>query len=450
MTKTGRISRRTVLRGLGTAMALPWLEAMGQTSALATPAGPSGNPAPLRMAFFYVPNGAHMADWTPKQVGTDFSLPLILEPLAPLKDDLVVLTGLAQRNGNALGDGGGDHARALSTFLTGCHPLKTDGANIRVGVSVDQIAASKVGDQTRFASLELGIDRGAQSGSCDTGYSCAYSSNISWRTESTPMAKEVNPRLVFDRLFASQGGEGTAAMRARRELYKKSILDYVAEDAATLKGRLGISDQRKVEEYLTAVREIEKRVDRASKPSDGDRPDFARPAGVPRDFQEHVRLMCDLMVLAFQGDVTRISTFMFANEGSNRSYPFIGVPEGHHDLSHHGNDAKKHEQIKKINRLHVSQFAYFVNKLKSIPEGEGSLLDHSMIVYGSGISDGNRHNHNDLPVLLAGKGGGSIRTGRHIKLEKETPLNNLYLSLLDRMGASVDQFGDSTGRLEGL
>lgn len=450
MTKTGRISRRTVLRGLGTAMALPWLEAMGPTSALATPADPSVKVAPLRMAFFYVPNGAHMADWTPKQVGTDFSLPLILEPLAPLKDDLVVLSGLAQRNGNALGDGGGDHARALSTFLTGCHPLKTDGANIRVGVSVDQIAASKVGDRTRFASLELGIDRGAQSGSCDTGYSCAYSSNISWRTESTPMAKEVNPRLVFDRLFATQGGEGTAAMRARRELYKKSILDYVAEDAATLKGRLGITDQRKVEEYLTAVREIEKRVDRASKPSDGDRPDFARPAGVPREFQEHVRLMCDLMVLAFQGDVTRISTFMFANEGSNRSYPFIGVPEGHHDLSHHGNDAKKHEQIKKINRLHVSQFAYFVNKLKSIPEGEGSLLDNSMIVYGSGISDGNRHNHNDLPVLLAGKGGGSIQTGRHIKLEKETPLNNLYLSLLDRMGASVDQFGDSTGRLEAL
>jgi hypothetical protein len=317
-------------------------------------------------------------------------------------------------------------------------------------VSVDQIAALQVGGQTRFPSLELGIDRGAQSGNCDTGYSCAYSSNISWRTESTPMAKEVNPRLVFDRLFASRAGTGSAATRARRDLYKKSILDYVAEDAATLKGRLGISDQRKVEEYLTAVREIERRVDRTSDQAGGDRPDFARPAGVPREFQEHVRLLCDLMVLAFQGDVTRISTFMFANEGSNRSYPFIDVPESHHDLSHHGGDPKKHEKIKKINRFHVSQFAYFLNKLKSIQEGEGNLLDNSMIVYGSGISDGNRHNHNDLPILLAGKAGGTIQTGRHVKVEKDTPLNNLYLSLLDRMGAPVDRFGDSTGRLEGL
>lgn len=448
MSTARRISRRTVLRGLGTAIALPWLEAMQTVPALGSPAGAAATgSAPLRMAFFYVPNGAHMAAWTPKEVGKDFSLPFILEPLAPFKDDMVVLSNLAQHNGFALGDGGGDHARALATFLTGCHPLKTDGANIRVGVSVDQVAAMKVGGNTRFASLELGIDRGAQSGSCDTGYSCAYSSNISWRTESTPMAKEVNPRLVFDRLFAGQSASGTAASRARRDLYKKSILDYVAEDASTLKGRLGITDQRKVEEYLTAVREIEKRVDRASNSTNADRPDFARPAGVPRDFDEHVRLMCDLMVLAFQGDVTRISTFMFANEGSNRSYPTIDVPEGHHELSHHGNDPKKHEKIKKINRLHVGQFAYFINKLKSIKEGDSTLLDNSMIVYGSGISDGNRHNHDELPVLLMGKAGGTIETGRHIKAEKNTPLNNMYLSLLDRMGASIDRFGDSTGRL---
>lgn len=346
MRSARQISRRTVLRGLGTAIALPWLEAMSTTAALAAPAGAAGKAAtaPLRMAFFYVPNGAHMADWTPKEVGTDFTLPYILEPVSAFKDDLLVMTGLTQKNGFALGDGGGDHARALSTFLTGCHPLKTDGANIRVGVSVDQIAALKVGGQTRFPSLELGIDRGAQSGSCDTGYSCAYSSNISWRTESTPMAKEVNPRLVFDRLFTSQNATGTAASRARRDFYKKSILDYVAEDAATLKGRLGITDQRKVEEYLTAVREIERRVDRASNQTGGDLPQIARPSGVPRDFQEHVHLMCDLMVLAFQGDVTRISTFMFANEGSNRSYPVIDVPEGHHELSHHGGDPKKHEK----------------------------------------------------------------------------------------------------------
>ncbi|AGA30450.1 DUF1552 domain-containing protein [Singulisphaera acidiphila] len=452
MRSARQISRRTVLRGLGTAIALPWLEAMSTTAALAAPAGAAGKAAtaPLRMAFFYVPNGAHMADWTPKEVGTDFTLPYILEPVSAFKDDLLVMTGLTQKNGFALGDGGGDHARALSTFLTGCHPLKTDGANIRVGVSVDQIAALKVGGQTRFPSLELGIDRGAQSGSCDTGYSCAYSSNISWRTESTPMAKEVNPRLVFDRLFTSQNATGTAASRARRDFYKKSILDYVAEDAATLKGRLGITDQRKVEEYLTAVREIERRVDRASNQTGGDLPQIARPSGVPRDFQEHVHLMCDLMVLAFQGDVTRISTFMFANEGSNRSYPVIDVPEGHHELSHHGGDPKKHEKIKRINHLHVSQFAYFLGKLKAIKEGEGTLLDNAMIVYGSGISDGNRHNHDDLPILVAGKGGGSLQTGRHLKVADNTPLNNLYLSLLDRMGAPVDRFGDSTGRVEGL
>ncbi|WP_406701001.1 DUF1552 domain-containing protein [Singulisphaera sp. Ch08] len=445
-----QISRRTVLRGLGTAIALPWLEAMSSVPALATPAGAAGKTAPLRMAFFYVPNGAHMADWTPKEVGTDFTLPYILEPVSAFKDELLVVTGLAQKTGTAMGDGPGDHARALSTFLTGCHPVKTDGANIRAGISVDQIAALQVGGQTRFPSLELGIDRGAQSGNCDSGYSCAYSSNISWRTESTPMAKEVNPRLVFDRLFTSQNATGSAASRARRAFYKKSILDYVSEDAATLKGRLGISDQRKVEEYLTAVREIERRVDRASDQTAADLPEFARPTGVPRDFQEHVRLMSDLMVLAFQGDVTRISTFMFANEGSNRSYAFIDVPEGHHDLSHHGGDAKKHEKIKKINHLHISQFAYILGKLKAIKEGDGTLLDNSMIVYGSGISDGNRHNHDDLPILVAGKGGGTIQTGRHLKVANNTPLNNLYLSLLDRMGAPVEQFGDSTGRVEGL
>jgi hypothetical protein len=429
-------------------IALPWLEAMAP-AAPAARAGSGASP-PLRMAFLYVPNGAHMAAWTPQETGKLSALPAILEPLEGLKDDLIVLTGLSQRMGFALGDGGGDHARALATFLTGCHPLKTDGANIRAGVSVDQVAAEKLGRNTRFASLELGCDRGAQSGSCDTGYSCAYSSNISWRTETTPMAKEVNPRLVFDRLFASQAAGESAAAKAKRQLYKKSILDFVVEDASTLKGRLGSTDQRKVEEYLTAVREIELRVDRAADQTVGDLPNFARPSGIPKDYQEHIRLMCDLMVLAFQGDVTRVSTFMFANEGSNRSYAFIDVPEGHHDLSHHGGDPKKHEKIARINRFHVSQYAYFLEKLRSIQEGDGTLLEHAMIVYGSGISDGNRHNHNDLPVLLAGKGGGSIRSGRHVVYKKDTPLNNLYLAMLDRIGAPIDRLGDSTGPLEDL
>jgi len=448
------ISRRTVLRGLGTAVALPWLEAMAPAAGVngttpgASAAAGVAKLAPKRMAFLYVPNGAHMPAWTPTAEGAAFDLPATLEPLAGLRDDVLVLSGLAQDGAFAHGDGGGDHARAMACFLTGVHPLKTD-TNIRAGVSVDQIAAQKVGKYTRFSSLELGCDRGAQSGACDTGYSCAYSSNISWRSATTPMAKEVNPRLVFDRLFASQARTGTAAERSRRDLYKRSILDFVAEDASQLKGRLGTTDRRKVDEYLTAVRELEKRValSERDEPSASPSGDFQKPGGIPQAYPDHVRLMLDLMVLAFQGDVTRVSTFAYANEGSTKPYPFIGVPEGHHDLSHHGNDPKKHEKIQKINRFHMEQFAYFLAKLKATPEGDGTLLDNSMIVYGSAIADGNKHNHNELPILLAGKGGGTIKSGRHVRFPKNTPLNNLYLSMLDRMDASVESLGDSKGRL---
>ena len=443
-----RISRRTVLRGVGAAMALPWLEAMAPAADLASGAIKA---APKRLAFLYVPNGAHMKAWTPEKVGADFELPFILEPLKPFKNDLLVLSGLAQDNAAAHGDGGGDHARSLACFLTGVHPLKTDGADIKVGISVDQVAAQKVGQSTRFPSLELGIDRGAQSGACDTGYSCAYSSNISWRSATTPMAKEVNPRLVFDRLFVSQHQGETGAERARRDLYRRSILDFVAEDASQLKGRLGATDRRKVDEYLTAVRELELRVARAESASNSTAGasvgDFKRPAGIPKDNKEHIRLMADLMVLAFQGDVTRVSTFMFANEGSNRSYAEIGIPEGHHDLSHHGGDKKKHEKIQAINRYHVEQLAYFLEKLKSVKEGNATLLDNIMLVYGSGIGDGDRHNHNDLPILVAGHGSGTLKPGRHLEYDRNTPLNNLYLSLLDRIGAPVERLGDSTGRL---
>ena len=437
---TTPISRRTVLRGLGAAVALPWLDAMTRASAFASaPAGP------LRMAFFYVPNGVHMQDWTPKAEGVLGELPSILQPMNAHKDDLLVLTGLAQHNGEALGDGPGDHARALSTFLTGVHPKKTDGADIRVGMSVDQVAAEKVGKATRFASIELGIERGAQAGNCDSGYSCAYSSNISWRSEVTPMAKEINPRLVFERLFSHTSDGPYDANKAKRDRYRKSILDLVADDARQLQGRLGTTDRRKVDEYLTAVREIERRLVRVEAKADV-APDFAAPAGIPSDYREHVRLMGDMIVLAFQADLTRIATFMFANEGSTKPYPFIDVPEGHHDLSHHGNDPAKHAKIKKINTFHVDQFAYVVGRLKAIKEGDGTLLDRSMLVYGSGIGDGNRHNHDDLPVLLAGRANGTIKTGRHVKYEK-TPLNNLFLSMLDRMGAPPGTLGDSTGKL---
>ncbi len=399
------------------------------------------------MAFLYVPNGVHMADWTPKEVGPRFSIPPTLKPLEAYKDDLLVLTGLAQHNAEALGDGPGDHARSLACFLTGTHPLKTDGAGIRVGVSVDQVAAQKIGRQTRLPSLELGIERGAQSGNCDSGYSCAYSSNISWRSANMPMAKEINPKLVFDRLFASRSRAGSPADRIKRELYQRSVLDLVLDDAQQLQNRLGMNDRHKIDEYLTAVREVELRITQSelaakSLPAQG----LSRPKGMPDDVGEHIRLMFDLIALSFQCDATRICTFMYANEGSNRNYTSINVTDGHHDLSHHGGDVKKHEKLKVINRFHIEQFAYLLGKLKSIPEGAGSLLDNAMIVYGSGISDGDRHNHDDLPIVMAGKGGGTIKPGRHLKVEPQ-PLNNLYLAMLDRMGVSPDRLGDSTGRL---
>jgi hypothetical protein len=434
------VSRRAVLRGLGAAVALPWLEALLPRTALGAPAAK----APLRMPFLYVPNGKHMADWTPAAEGA-LELSKTLLPLKEVKDDVLVLSGLALDKARAHGDGPGDHARAMATFLTGRQARKTSGADIRVGVSVDQLAAQKVGQATRFPSLEIGCEGGRNAGNCDSGYSCAYSSNLSWRTESTPVAKETNPRLVFERLFAAPGGN-------RRDRYKVSLLDFVAEDAARIKTRLGATDVRKLDEYLSGVREIEQRLLRVEK--EADRPagkvPVVSPTGIPKNYEEHIRLMCDMLVLAFQSDLTRFATFVFANDGSNRSYRDIGVPEGHHDVSHHGRLKAKQEKIQRINEFHVTQLAYLLKKLKSVKEGGRSLLDNCMIVYGSGISDGNRHNHDDLPILLAGKGGGAIKTGRHVRYKKDTPLTNLYLALLDRVGVSVPSFGDSTGRLTGL
>lgn len=453
MTRNWQLSRRTVLRGLGTTIALPWLEAMAPAwTRAAAPAvdSPVGSEHPLRMAFVFVPNGAHMQHWTPPTEGTDFELPPILEPLRPVKDDLLVLSGLTHDKARANGDGGGDHARSLSCFLTGCQPVKTDGANIRVGISVDQIAAQQHGHRTRFPSLEIGCDRGAQSGNCDSGYSCAYSSNISWRSPTTPVGKEVDPRLVFERLFSNDLAHESADVREKRQRYRQSVLDYALSDAKQLEARLGSNDRRKLDEYLTGVREIERRLVRAERTNVAELPPFEKPGGTPVEYTDHIRMMTDLLVLAFQGDVTRISTFMHANEGSNRPYPFIDVREGHHDLSHHGNDAEKQAKIAKINHFHMTHFAYLLERLKSIPEGEGTLLDHSMIIYGSGISDGNRHNHNDLPILLAGRGCGKILPGRHVRYADETPLTNLYISMLERFDTPVEKVGDSTGALPGL
>jgi hypothetical protein len=438
------ISRRTVLKGLGAAVALPWLECMGPLKLWAN--NPRVNRTPNRMAFVYVPNGVNMQAWRPAAEGTSFALPRILEPLESVKDYVNVMTGLTADKARPHGDGGGDHARAMGAFLTGCQPRKTDGADIRAGVSVDQVAASRIGDQTRLASLEIGCDPSAMAGNCDSGYSCVYSSTISWRSATTPVPKLNNPRLVFDRLF----GNAPDAARARRDRNRRSVLDFNREDTTTLQPRLSGNDRRKLDEYFASIRDIEQRIERAARLPEPPRPNIQTPRDVPGDYREHIRLLCDLLVLAFQADITRVSTFVFANEGSNKPYPFIGVPEGHHDLSHHGNDARKLDKIAQINRFHMEQFAYLLGKLKSVREGDGTLLDHSMVVYGSGNSDGNRHNHDDLPILLAGKGCNTIRTGRHVRYTNETPLNNLWLAMLDRMGTSVDHLGDSTGRLNNL
>ena len=446
MSGSFQLSRRTLLRGLGTAVALPMLDAMIPRATFGANAAAAAAKAPTRVAWVYVPNGVNIADWNPIGVGADYEMPKTLALLKEYRDDFLVLSGLTQNGARPLGDGAGDHARALAAFLTGCHPRKTGGADIKIGISVDQVAAEQVGRKTRFGSLELGCEAGQQAGSCDSGYSCAYSSNISWKTESTPVAKEINPRLVFERLFAGGPGNESDQARARRDRYQKSVLDFVRDDADRLERQLGRTDRRKLDEYLTSVRELEQRITRVET-APPPKPDMKRPDGIPKEFAEHVRLMFDLMALAFQTDVTRVATFVMANEGSNRSYPSIGVSDGHHEMSHHGGDKTKLEKIAKINRFHMTEFARFIGKLKEAKEPGGTVLDNSMIVYGSCIGDGDRHNHDELPILLVGHGSGTLKSGRHVRYPKDTPLNNLWLSMLDRIDVKTQKLGDSTGRL---
>ena len=441
----GPLSRRPVLRGLGAALALPWLEAMGPRSAFAATA----STAPLRMAVLYVPNGIQMDAWVPAKTGA-LEITPTLQPLADLKDKISILSGLTQRKAFANGDGGGDHARALATFLTGTQAKKTDGADIRAGVSVDQLAAQHVGRHTRFPSLEIGCDAGAQSGNCDSGYSCAYSSSISWRSPTQPVPKDVNPKHVFERLFTNGRPGETTAQRVRRQKYQKSIIDFVQEDAAKLHAQVGMSDKRKLDEYLSAVRELEVRVEKAAKAPSGKLVEQAAPAGIPATYEEHIKLLGDLMVLAFQTDATRISTFVLSNEGSNRSYNFIGVPEGHHDLSHHESKDEKRNKLKQIDQFHTKQLAYVLEKMNSVKEGNGTLLDNSVVLFGSGIGDGNAHNHDNLPLLLAGNAGGRIKSGQHYQFAKETPMTNLYLTMLDWLDVPCEKLGDSTERLKGI
>jgi hypothetical protein len=428
-------------------MSLPMLDAMLPVArANASPAAQ----APMRLMYFMVPNGAHMPAWTPSTEGPNFALPTTLEPLAKHQEYVSVLTGLTLDGARDHGDGAGDHARSGASFLTGAHPKKTDGADIRNGISVDQVAAQVVGTKTRFASLELGMEGSSQAGNCDSGYSCAYSSNLAWRNENSPLAKENDPSAVFDRLFGNGDSVSQGKNRAARIERRKSLLDFVQEDAKSLQRKLGAGDQRKLDEYLYAIRDVENRLVHSDKLRVGEDgiPNFPRPAGVPRDWSEHCKLMMDMTALAIRSDATRVLSFMFANEGNNSGYPQVGAPEGHHDLSHHGKSEDKQTKLQKINLYHMQHFAYLLDHLANVEEGGSKLLDQCMIVYGSGISDGDRHNHDDLPILLVGKASGKIKRATHWRVPANTPLCNLYLWMLNQAGIKADSFGDSNGLLK--
>ena len=405
------------------------------------------------MAFLFVPNGVNMAEWKPTKTGSFFELSPTLEPLEAVKNDVLVLSGLTHDKGRANGDGAGGHARAASAFLTGSQALKSEGANIRLGQSVDQYAAGHFRDKTRFASIEIGTEQGRPYGKCDSGYSCGYSNNISWRDAQTPAQKIVNPRDLFERLFGPYCNSASERERSLRARYRRSVLDVVRQDARSLEHKLGKPDQQKLDEYFTSIREIEQRIERAENlgvnlgaiQSLSD-----RIPEEPLSVREHIRLLGDLMVLAFQTDSTRVCSYMFANAGSNRKFEELEISDGHHSISHHQGNRNNLRQIGAIDRFYVQQFAYVLEKMKSVQEGDSTLLDNSLVVYGSGISDGNRHNSENLPLLLAGRGGSTVTSGRHIEFGSETPVCNLFNSMLDRAGVPVDFFGDSTGRLADL
>jgi hypothetical protein len=450
-----QVNRRNFLRGLGVCVALPAFESLVPLrafgAATASPLATTATGAPLRMAFLYVPNGVNKKMWKPTGTGTDYQLGPSLEPLAPYRDEFQIISKLDQKNGTTGADGAGDHARANASILTGARPKKTAGADIRVGVSVDQIAAQHLSDATRFPSLELSCDGVRKSGSCDSGYSCAYQFNLSWRSETTPVAPESNPRLVFERLF----GSGKPGERQRnfdqRTMQQRSVLDFIMDDAKSMQRQLGRNDQQKLDEYLTGVREIESRIQKAERFRQLPDPQSDTPAGIPMNYSDHIKLTGDMLVLAFQTDSTRVGTFLLAHDGSNRSFKDVGVSDGHHNLSHHQNKPEILEKIAKIDRFYAEQFAYFLKRMKETKDRDGkTLLDNSMVVYCSGLGDGNAHSHSDLPVILAGRAGGAFNPGRHFEPGANTPMNNLYVTMLNKMGIKTDAFGDSTGALQGV
>lgn len=436
------LPRRTVLRGMSATLALPLLDAM-------TPALTAAPSSPNRLLVSYIPIGSQMPEWTPAQEGTGYEMQPILKPLEPFRQDFTILTALDSHMGNALGDGPGDHARAGAAYLTGVHPKKTSGSDIQAGVSMDQVCAAAIGKETRFASLELGCEDSRIVGACDSGYSCAYQNSISWRTPTMPLPPETNPRTIFERLFGTEDLSLAPEERERRLASRKSILDFVNEDAKSLSASLGSSDRRKLDEYLYGVRTIEQRIASAEQDNKDFDPGIDKPAGIPVLFADYMHLMFDLQIAAMQTDLTRTMTLMYGREASLRTYAEIGVPEPHHPLTHHRGNLENIAKIKQINIFHSQLFAQFLGKLKNTPDGDGTLLDHVMILHGSAISDGNDHIHENLPILVAGHGGG-LKGGRHNIYPAGTPLTNLFLDLLDRMGVPQESIGDSTGRLTGL
>jgi hypothetical protein len=428
------LPRRTFLRGAGAALALPLLDAM-------VPALHAMTPAPRRrLGFVYVPNGIIMDQWTPATVGADFELPTILRPLEPVKDSLVVVSNLARAEVNS------NHAVSSACWLTGVPPKRTDGPDFRAGTSIDQIVAQQIGQDTIFPSLEVATEdfTGLQ-GACDPGYSCAYMNTLNWRSPTSPLPMEINPRVVFERLF---GGGGTAEARLARMRTDRSILDFVVEDLKDLEAGLGASDRGRLHEYVDHVREIERRIERAEAQAHTQLDVPPEPVGVPESYEEHVALMFDLLALAYQADLTRVFTFMLAREVSQRTYPDLGVTEPHHAVSHHGNRAESIAAHTKVNVYHMQLFARFIERLRATPDGDGSLLDHSLIVYGSGMSDGNGHTGGPLPLAIVGGGAGRVHGNRHIETPARTPMANLLLSLSQKFDVAHDTFGVSTGTVD--
>ena len=432
------IHRRTVLRGIGAGLALPLLD--GMVPAFAAIRNSAANPV-RRFGVVYVPNGMAMKHWTPEGEGQAFEVTRLLNPISDYRDQMTLLTGL-----NGVPSNAGVHASAATRFLTGVTPARTE-SSLRAGISVDQLIAKEFAQHTQLGSLELALDSRDVSGSCDVGFSCTYTNTISWRNETTPLLGENNPRAVFERLFGDSGSTDPAARLAR--IHKdQSILDSVTDKIDALQRGLGPNDRLRVNEYLDAVRDIERRIQKAEEQSDRELPEVDQPAGIPATYEEHAKLMFDLLLLAYQTDLTRVSTYMMAREISGRTYPEIGVPDSHHPTSHHRDDPTLYEKVAKINEFHLTLFSHFLEKARATQDGDGSLLDNMVMIYGAGMSDSNRHDNKGLPLALLGGGSGQLKPAGHVRYAERTPITNLHLTILDKMGIPVEKMSDSTGKLD--